>query len=236
MNRKWSIYLIGSLVIGLIAGLAMTAIDAYHKRQGISSHARTDKQGETSSSTIDFSKVRQESPYLGLTREQMIDKAGIILVGKVTDISATSWNQDNGEPWYDQATGFGLQLHYVALDVVQPIVDTIGLGKQLTIVILGPSPLDGHSDDDLKVGDQAIFFAATTELAWREEQRRPIIELLTYPPDATFKLGDDNLYEGISLEEMINQIAQRRATFGSAVVRNVSRVFGHGRRKFSVGG
>jgi hypothetical protein len=142
----------------------------------------------------------------------MIDQAAIVFVGKVTSISPTQWNQDSGEAWAD-----GLLLHYIELEVLEPIVDSIGLDKRVTITVLGNSPLDGQADHALKEGDQAVVFARQTELAWRNG-RRSIFQLLGVPSDAHFILRDDGLYHGrwneepVSFEQLLNRIAQRRET------------------------
>lgn len=215
MSYKLQLTLIGILVVGLTVGLALGVLGPRFQRP----------RESTSSITIE-----QEYSYFSLTREEMIDQAGVIFLGKVVNISSTQWNQDSGEPWYDEATGAGLQLHSIEFEVLQPIVDTVGLDKKVTITALGISPLDnqankegnevmtqGGPDHNLKVGDEAVIFAVKTDLAWRDGTR-PILELIGDPMDAHFIRGDDGLYHGrpnekpVSLKELITQIAQRRQT------------------------
>jgi hypothetical protein len=184
--------------------------------------------------TLDFANppsnitVHQDIIIIAYTREELIDLADVIFEGKVLSISPTFWNQDSGEYWYDEAKGIGIQLHAIELEVLQPIVDMIGVETQITIFILGASPLDGLAegdgtlvfqedggDYDLKVGDQVIFFANQRELAWREGGPRkllmsnPILDAFIQMPDGLYH-DPWNEKKPISLEEMINQIAERR--------------------------
>lgn len=238
ISHRVQLMLIGALIVGLTAGLVLVVLEPRSRGQGEStvgqsinlSPGTTRSQGQEKSTTPPNIIIEQESSYMSLTREEMIDQAAVIFVGKVVNISPTRWNQDSGEPWYDEATGSGLQLHYIELEVLQPIVDTIGLDKRVTITALGASPVDGQADKegdevitqsgpdhDLKVGNEAVIFAIQTDLAWRDGTR-PILELMGVPRDAHFIRGDDGQYHGrpnekpVSLEELINRVAQRRET------------------------
>jgi hypothetical protein len=102
--------LVGALVVGLLAGVTLAFLQARIQEQEESTPPDT---------TIE---IKQLYSYISLTREEMIDRAQIIFVGKVTSIPPTQWNQDSGEAWAD-----GLMLHYIELEVLEPIVDTIGL-------------------------------------------------------------------------------------------------------------
>jgi hypothetical protein len=200
MNLRSKLFLMSAIMMGLVIGSILASFEELqHPRE----HATV------APVTI---VVEQHSSYALLTYEQMIDQADAIFLGKVKDISRTSWNQNNGEYWEG-----GFQLHAIELEAILLIVDSIGLNEQVTITALGSSPLDGHADHDLKVGDQAVFFVRQTELAWRDGVR-PILELMTVPSYAYFQRGSDGLYHGpllgkpLSIEDVINQIAQRRAT------------------------
>jgi hypothetical protein len=167
--------------------------------------------------------VRQHALYIELTQEERINRAEAIFVGKVTDISPTQWNQESGEHWQD-----GLLMHYMEVAVLQPIVDTIGLGRTVTITELGNSPIDvdtaedrvvvaGSSGHNLAIGDQAVFFVHQTEIAWRGDPKPAVVLTGGAPWDAYFILEDDGLYHSgrfnespLSLEQLIEQIAQRR--------------------------
>ena len=39
--------------------------------------------------------------WVGMTTEQVIDDADVILIGKVASLSPSRWNQDSGEYWED---------------------------------------------------------------------------------------------------------------------------------------
>ena len=162
--------------------------------------------------------VEQLFSYALISLEEMIDESDAIFLGKVVSISPTRWNQDSGEEWYDSVSGSGLQLHTIELEVLEPIVDTIGLGQQVTITVLGSSPLEGSADHDLKMDDQAVIFAGSGEIAWRGGTMRPVLLLAGAPSDSHFILGGNGLYRGrwneepVSLEQLIDRIAQRRET------------------------
>ena len=216
--RKILIIVLILTAIGLGSDLALTAI------------ANRPQQP----TEIDFANlppnitVAQDVSTVAYTREDMIDHAAVIFEGKVLSISPTFWNQDSGEYWYDETTGVGLQLHTIELEVLQPIVDTIGIEKQVTIYVLGASPLDslaegedatvyqGGGDYEMKVGDQVIFFSRQRDLAWREGGTRKLLMSDDPAIDAFIQLSD-GLYDDpwseanpVSLEEVIAQIAARR--------------------------
>jgi len=198
ISRRLKLMLIGVLIVGLGIGLMVVFLEAPLQEQG--------------EGTLSNTRVVQYSSYLRITREEMIDQADIIFVGKVVGISPTQWNQDSGEAWDG-----GLQLHYIELEVLEPIVDTIGLGEHVTLIALGRSPLEARADHALKEGDQAVIFARQKELAWRDG-RRAVIKLMGDPSDSHFIVGDDGLYHGrwnegpVSFEQLLNRIAQRRET------------------------
>ena len=214
INHILKLMLVGAVVVGLISGLAFVALAP-----------RSQGQEENTPSNI---TIVQHSSYIELTREEMIDQADIIFLGKVVNISPTRWNQDSGKPWYDEGGDVGLQLHHIEFEVLRPIVGNFGLDKRVTITALGSSPLDSHQegeqaiiqggpDHDLKLGDETVIFVRQTDLAWRDGTRS-ILELMGNPADAHLIRGDDGLYHGrwtegpVSLDELINRIAQRRET------------------------
>lgn len=205
--RKLKLMLIGTLIIGLITGLTLVGLK-------VSRGEQTQNPAESAYSNI---VIDQQASYISLSREEMIEQADIIFLGRVVNISPTRWNQDSGEPWYDNVIGSGLQLHYIEFEVLQPIVDTLGLKQQVTITALGASPLEGQADHSLQVGNEALVFAVETDLVWRDGTR-PILELAGAPEDAHFIRGQDGLYYGrwtdrpVSLDELVGQIAQRRET------------------------
>lgn len=155
--------------------------------------------------------VRQFSHYATVTYPEMVAQAGAIWVGKVAGIGPTLWNQDSGEMWDN-----GMQLHYVHIEVLQPIVENIKLEGTVRVTVLGASPLDGYADHDLQVGEQAVFFARATQLAWRGGTK-PIIELLGNPADSYLKMDGSNRYSGalrlgpIELDDLISEIERLRA-------------------------
>lgn len=166
-------------------------------------------------------KVVQEASYGLVTRENMYKQAQIIFVGEVTNISPSQWNQESGEYWDDEGSdSASFQIHQIDMQVINSIVDTIGLGDRATITVLGNSPLEGNAEHDLRVGDRAIIFAVQTELAWREGNRT-VFEFVTVPALSHFVVeGNGNLRLrppnepstpiDISLDQLIQDISQIR--------------------------
>lgn len=200
MIPRWKLLLIGSLILGLAIGLTFVFIEPRLPEQKVI--------------------VEQQASYKYLAREEMIDSADAIFRGKVFSISPTHWNQDSGEEWNDNAIGgdSGFQVHEVEIEVLQAIVDGVGLDKRISITLIGSSPLDGYGDHNLKEGVEAVFFMRQTEIAWREGGTRPIFELMTAPVYSYFQLGGDGLFHDerpdgrpLSLEDIVKSIAQRRA-------------------------
>lgn len=137
----------------------------------------------------DTIQVYYSTEYVLATREEIIDIADIILVGKIISISSTQWNQDNGEYWEEVTTEgefetshTALPIYYLEVEVTQLIADNIGLeGKIATFTAVGKSPIDdeitnensvqiiGSAANNLQVGDTLIIFSRQTELAWHDE-------------------------------------------------------------------
>ena len=163
-------------------------------------------------------QIIQLYSFVSIGREEMIDQSDAIFLGRVTDISPTRWNQDSGEEWVDSESGSGLQYHTIEFEMFERFVDTLGLGRQVTITALGISPLEGSADHDLQLGDQAVIFAVARDLAWRGGTTRPIVRLTNAPTESYYIQKDDGLYQGrwnedsVSLEALIGRVAERRET------------------------
>lgn len=203
MNRKTKLATIiaGISIIALVGGWGW-----------INLQARSSEPAESHAEEI---SVVQHFSYIGLTDKETINQADAIFLGKIANISPTRWNQDSGELWDD-----GLLIHEIEFEVIQPIVDTVGLDNRATITMLGNSPLDenaGH-DLDFKVGEQAVVFVRETDLAWREGGSRRILEFIGDPIDAYYRQRGNGLYQGrpgkapVSLEELTARIEQERST------------------------
>jgi len=189
----------------MIIGFTFMVIFAYSYSRPIQT---TQASPEVSEVVID-----QDFSYVYLDEEQAIDHADAIFLGQVVNVSPTRWNQDSGRAWNQ-----GLQIHTVAVEVIEAIVDEVDLDKRATITVLGESPLAGGADHNLSVGERAIFFIRQTDLAWREGGTRPILEFISAPTDSYYRQRGDGLFDGrpgtppISLEEVTGQISQRRPT------------------------
>jgi hypothetical protein len=142
----------------------------------------------------------------------------------VSSISHTQWNQDNGQIWYEEDNSqpridvsSPLQLHYIDFEVNQLITDKLGTGDVVHVTIIGTSPLDGDADHDLKIGDQVVVFAHSTELTWRNGTKS-IIQLMGFPGNAYLKNNGKDDYSGrlrsksISLVDLTGEIRKLRDT------------------------
>jgi hypothetical protein len=151
--------------------------------------------------------VSVSSESISMTREEAIANADLIVEARVINISATQWNQDNGEYWqettvYDAERGLETShsawpIHTIELSIVEPIIDAIGVGQTVTLTVLGKSPgaqdptVEGQSiqvaggpSPTLSVGDEVILFATQGEIAWRDPSRP--IRLVEAPDGTTY--------------------------------------------------
>lgn len=169
--------------------------------------------------------VESEASYAEYSREEMIGEADAIFIGKVSSIFPGRWNQDSGQYWQQEGNA-AIYFHQIDVTIEKLLVDTIGLSEQVTLTILGNSPINSSETDEvaiagevahnLKVGDEAIFFVVARELGWKDGTR-PIIRFLGDPREGYLLLGSDGLYhssgqnlESISLDDLRKQIAENR--------------------------
>jgi hypothetical protein len=212
MSRKLPLLFITAVTLGLAVGLVPTLI-------------RQAAQQTPSGQPVVYAPYPSVpmGVYMTESNESMIDKADAILVGRVTAISPSSWNQDSGEPWQHEEGANNpspLILHTIELEVIEPIIDDIGLGSTITITVLSSSPVDPSPSEvahDLQVGDETVIFVRQTDIAWRDGTR-PATLLVGYPRDAHYIKGNDGLYhrkkdsKPVPLGQLIAEIAKRRAT------------------------
>lgn len=191
-------------------------------------------QGEQAAASTPTAKSRVyefEASYMGLSRDQMIKEAGAIFVGEVVSLSPARWNQDSGEYWQEGALTT-LPYHEVQVKVVQPLVDTVGLGAEAKITVLGGSPagsiqtgelsIANQPEHTLQVGDQSVFFVVKREMAWRggtaeKQATQPILRLVAMPKQSYLTRKNDGLYhvtEGtdapLSLDTLRDLIKKQR--------------------------
>ena len=172
-------------------------------------------------------QVHTEATYVELSLDQRVEGASIVAVGKVTDISETLWNQDNGQYWEEPSDDGGtiytaISYYTVDIEVSQFVVADVE-SATITVVGVGDSVAVGEGQDGanggLEVGDEVIVFAQRTELAWRGEQTRPILELMGVPTESYLIKGADGLYHSnnssqaaISLDELMAKVATQRVS------------------------
>jgi len=166
-----------------------------------------------------------QASFANVAIDEQIEKADIILAGRITNISKTLWNQDSGEYWEEVVEDEISETRYVALPyytielaVERPIVNA-QKDDTLVVTVIGMSPSEGkHADSELslQVGSEVVMFIRHSEMAWREG-KRPILQLMSSPEKSGFLRGRHGLYETAhlqeekaSLDELIARIAQKR--------------------------
>lgn len=180
----------------------------------------TDPAGSAIQRTQSFS-------YVGMSTDQIIDEADAILIGKVTSISPSRWNQDSGEYWEDDLD-MALQYYEVTLEVIDAVVDEIGFGGKATLTVLGPSPADVLPGTDIseiqhvqagsipfQEGEKVLIFAEKRKIAWRGGPVERIV--LVGGPQGKYTLTDDGRALNTCTSErdsmlsaLLEQIAARR--------------------------
>ncbi|MFN8439605.1 MAG: hypothetical protein U0175_02490 [Caldilineaceae bacterium] len=81
-----------------------------------------------------------QATYAPVSFGEISDQATAIFVGKVTAISPAQWNQDSGEYWCNDKDAENMScfvFSYLEIDVLEPIVDDMGLEAQ--VKVLAPS-------------------------------------------------------------------------------------------------
>lgn len=145
-------------------------------------------------------RIVQHATYIALPYEEIVNTADIIFVGRVTNISASKWNQDNGEYWGDYA----IQYHTIQFEVSKFIVDKIGAADQKTVeitligdvMLIGTSVPERNQDYNLQIGDEVLVFAGKTDFAWREGSSKSVIMLRTAPSLSFFVRKPNGNFEG----------------------------------------
>jgi len=210
MNKKIIFILFSIVFFGALVGLV--AAFTIHRPTA----------STTSTNPVNNSGKRYSSAsYAAMTRVERIDAANAIFTGMVKSISQSKWNQDSGEEWISDDTTpnspGSFRIHTITIEVDQPFVDQIHLGKEVILTIFGNSPYDGFVDHGLQVGDRAFFFAWERNLAWKEGGSRKTLMMMSYPWDSYLLYQPDELYHTkkdnqppVSLGDLIKEIAQRR--------------------------
>lgn len=156
--------------------------------------------------------IMMEASYVEYPIDTMMTEADSIFLGRVAEVSETSWNQENGRYWDG-----GLPYHELTFAVIQPIAGNVKDNVSLTVI--GNAPLDTdavlESDHTLQIGDEVIVFARNTEFTWREPARVPAVMFMGSPETSVLSRGEDGLYHSIngdvySLDDFIEQVNLKR--------------------------
>ncbi len=203
MLHRRLLLIVGALAISL-------ALVVY----GLSGRLRSTFAGSGLSATGRL-QVVQRASYEMLTRQEMIEKADLIFLGRVVALSPTRWNQDSGEIWQDdnETDDFTpLQIHEITLEVMRPIRGDVIPGSRVTVTQIGASPLDGQADHHLTLGTEAVVYLSRTRLVWRDGYRDVLV--FTNAPYASADIrGPDGLFlspsgKPMSLEDVLLEVKQ----------------------------
>jgi len=182
------------------------------------------RQSQASVPAGAVAKVDVDVAYQALNFEQMATQAGAVIVGEVTRVSPTVWNQDGGTFWEETVTdaqgressNTALPYYEVELKVAEPIVDTVGVakaaaaGRPVVLTVIGMNPaedpdtaaaggvLSGDGATGLAAGQSIVVFAERTRMAWRSGTR-PILQLMGEPQHAYFTVASGGVIDGANL-------------------------------------
>lgn len=176
-------------------------------------------------------QVHTETTYADVAFSDRVAQADLIVVGKVTNISQTLWNQDSGEYWEETSADgstliTGISYYTIDIEVNQSVVADVAAAT-VAVTAIGENTLVGEAasseqNDQLKVGDEVVVFAQKSEMAWRENGTRSILQLMGIPNESYLIKGEDGLYHSvnssvpaISLEDLIDDITEQRSVAGS---------------------
>lgn len=170
---KTTTFVISGILVGLILFVATGGLKTTLVRLGIL-------------------QIQQDASYGLLTFEELANDADIIFIGRLLEISPTTWNQDNGIYWGDDA----IEYHTLRFQVLQYVVNKISSGQTIEITIPGPSLLAGNQDYNLMVGDDVLVFAGRNNLAWREGGTKLVFTVMTDPYHSFFVRSSNGNFEG----------------------------------------
>ena len=147
----------------------------------------------------------------------ILQYSDFVIKAQVNSISHTRWNQDSGEYWEEtivddigETTVVALPYYEIDFSVEDILLDEIEeVEEQITITVIGNSPLDYGESLGLEVGDTIISVHGKGEMAWRtkpvtynqdggfmETGKKPTYRFIGYPNDAYLLQGADGLYSG----------------------------------------
>lgn len=140
---------------------------------------------EPSARTEPEETVTFEFSYEELSQEELVKNSDLIILGTIRSISDTKWNQNGYEYWEDESedkttlyTAF--PFFEVVIEVQDVLSGSMRSSKLIVITVLGVSPSD-EENDIFSIGEENIFFLRTTELAWRYDETKKIVALMTSP-------------------------------------------------------
>ncbi len=202
-NRIRTIHWISLIMVIMLAGCATLAENSL-------------------SSTSQAGQIVQSVSYIAISDDEMARKSQWIVVGKVDEVSATRWNQDSGEEWKNDPDKPGepaaLQIHQIRLLCEENLVGGECPSREVTLTVIGPSPLEPAADYALQAGDRVVAFLQETDLAWREGGSKRVLYLAAAPFQALYVQGADGLFrraqdegrQAFSLEQLRETITSAR--------------------------
>jgi hypothetical protein len=159
--------------------------------------------------------------YQNMRAVEAVKAASHVIQGVIAEISPTKWNQDSNEYWEDLSEDETTR--YTALPyftvTLSEVSDLAGyrspLARDVTITVLGFSPLDVEDEHGFQIGNELIALVRHTKLAWRDG-KRPIIQLVGEPSQSYFHRDRDGQFyrasdrthqeKGLDLDELQNWV------------------------------
>lgn len=213
--RKPKTFLL-TLVVMLLVLLA-SCIPA-ERSSSISSGQELPAQSATPGGEVE-PQYESSASYIGIDDQEQILRSELIFLGRVQEISSTSWNQDSGEYWdsTDPANiavagdAGSFQVHQVRLECIQDLLADQCQKAEVVVTVISGSPIGdtGSSDYQLMIGDKVVVFLHQNEIGWREGGRKLVWYFAASPLQSLYIKGEDGLFHrdlfdraAVSLEEL----------------------------------
>lgn len=158
--------------------------------------------------------VNVHASYQLVPPNKRMNTAALVVQGVIKEISETSYNSDDGQPWDHKEDELILSLHTITISVEDSLKGEKVAGDDVDVTILGLSPLDKYATDidhDLQVGQNVIVYINDTELNWKNNETRPKYMFIS-SPDASYKVQQaDGLYHAVHGDEAPQSLEEIKA-------------------------
>lgn len=208
-RKRW---LLLSLLIILAAGGCLPTTTEFSENEAVSSENEPveDPNSNCLSKTIEIPSNAAviDLSYSETPIETQLAESDLIVLGIISAVSHTCFNQNSGKFYRDALPYFEIHLTIEEVLRQQQAPDT----TELVLTQVGYSPLDDSIPPSFTVGDRVVALIVERELVWRGGEQRPILRpfdhfgssLLLAQPDDIFASGDGQT--SLTLAEIRNQL------------------------------